>query len=51
MKYYCMMYYYLGHWVSIPMFKYDWAFLYPLYHYLISKSVDISDKYNLDIWK
>ena len=33
----------LGHWVSLPMCRFDWSWLYPVYHRLMIWSCDIQD--------
>ena len=35
--------YYLGHWISFPMNRFDWAWLYPVYCRLMLWSCDIQD--------
>ena len=33
----------LGHWVSLPMCRFDWAWLYPVYNKLMIWSSDVQD--------
>lgn len=43
--------FWMGHWVSLIMNN-DWLFwLYPLYSRLMTWSCDLSDKYQLGIWR
>lgn len=43
------MFYLLGHVISIPMAKFDWAWLYPIYNQLMitSSNLDIHNK----VWR
>ena len=50
MKYVERIYYTLGDWVSIPMERFDWGWLHPLYSYLMMKSYHIDEKYDLGQW-
>lgn len=36
--------YYLGHWVSKPMIRFDWGFLYGLYSKLMTWSYNLDTK-------
>lgn len=48
---YCGMFYWTGHFISCLFLKFEsLAFMYPLYNWLMSKSCEISDKYNLEYW-
>lgn len=46
------LFYGIGHFISIIFHNADWtaSFLYPVYNYLMGKSADINDKYNLKVW-
>ena len=45
-------FYYLGHWTSIIMYKFDLDFLYPLYRELMNWSLNLQYWANLDRpWK
>lgn len=35
--------YYLGDWVSKPMYWFNWAWLYPLYNNLMGWSIQVQD--------
>jgi len=35
--------YYLGHWISFPMSRFDWDWLYPVYNQLMTWSIDTQD--------
>lgn len=38
-----MFFYYIGHYISIPMFYYDLGFLYPVYVFFMDKSHKIQE--------
>ena len=42
--------YYAGDLISVPMMRFDWAFLYPTYNWLMRKSHAISDEFDLEVW-
>ncbi len=33
--------FWIGHFVSVPMERFDWGFLYPTYNWLMGKSFDL----------
>ena len=41
--------YYIGDWISRPMIRYDWGWLYPIYNsiMLLSSELDVNHK----LWK
>lgn len=55
MRIFCNVLYYLGHWLSFLVYSrindYIPIDTYKIYNWLMCKSCEISDKYNLDIWK
>ena len=36
--------YYLGHWISFPMYWFDWGWLYPAYNRLMIWSAELDDE-------
>ena len=42
--------FWVGHWVSIPMYKYDLSSLYFTYNSLMGWSHDLSEWAQLDFW-
>lgn len=43
-------FYYLGHIVSLMLRVNALAFMYPVYHWFMMRSLEISDAHGLDIW-
>lgn len=43
--------FYLGHYLSIPMYDRDWAFLYPAYNTLMGWSCELSLWADLGLWR
>lgn len=44
--------YYPAHLISIPMEKFDWEWIYPIYNYLMIKSGDIENWADIQfLWK
>lgn len=48
-KFKARLYYYLGHYISIPMAKWDLGFLYPVYNKLMIMSSDLD--YENALWQ
>jgi hypothetical protein len=46
----CQTLYWLGHYVSRVMERYDWAFLYGAYSRLMGWSIRVNDWAGLDVW-